>query len=159
MLPEHFAKGAEYAAVAGVVVVLRVGTNAVDAYYIALVLYGAGLQQGFPGEAALLGPVGHVEEHIVFITQVSCPYGEAEVVADLQVYAPAVHLCYGAPFAAGVVLVFAAVSKEVPLIVDADVAIGLHPEHAVVVFSVFFYDETSGEDAAVFYGHIGHPAH
>ena len=54
MLPEHFAKGTEYAAVAGIVVVLCVGAYAVYAYYVALVLYGAGLEEGFPGEAALL---------------------------------------------------------------------------------------------------------
>ena len=87
------------------------------------------------------------------------PDREAQVVADERGDAPTVY-AYEEPFATwSIVFIFAGVAEQVAFVVDAELPVGLHPDEAVEVLAPFFNNQATGEDAAVFCGHVLHPIH
>ena len=115
---------------AGVVAPL-IGPGAVHADGKALVLDGAGTQQGVPGQDAFLGPVGGVEDGVVVVT-VAAERGEPQVVADEQQYPQAAELHHHAVAAGGVVERLAGVGEQVMLVIPPDIAVGQRKAKAVV---------------------------
>ena len=84
-------------AVAGVGDIVAVVPYPVYADDVGLVFDGAGLEEGFPGVGAAFGPVGDIDEDIVFGPHplslcreggLPCPHRKAKVITNLKVYFP-----------------------------------------------------------------------
>src|SRR5579872_468481 len=56
-------------------------------------------------------------------------------------------------------LVFFCIRKQVAFVVESYVPVRLHPEHAVIILTILFYDHAAGKNTAIFYSDISHPPH
>jgi len=101
-----------------------------------------------PGVGPAFGPIGDVDNEVVFEGGVwfgfgevlAAPDRETEVVANQEEHFPAFDGCDEAFLTGGIVIVFGCVGKPVSFIVAAILTIGKHPDEPVEVVTIFFDD-------------------
>jgi len=168
---ENFSQGIDKHGIAAVVNIVPIVTHPVDAYDIDLVFDGTGLEEGLPGMAAAFGPVGHVDEEVVFGGDggsgagggrwggglLPGPDGEAEVVTNEEVDPPSIDGGDKSSMAGRIMLILSGIGKSVPFVIHAVLAIGQHPYEPVVIISILLDDQTPGEDDLLPGSHLLHP--
>ena len=128
---------------------------AVHAQHVGLVLDGTRGKQLFPSVFAGFGPVGHNHEQVVGIAHVAAEDGKAQVVAhdELDVEAAVAH--YGGERVALLVhAVFAGKGKEMPLVVEGLLAVGLDKEGTVVELAGGVGQEAAAQGQVVVPGQL-----
>ena len=160
---KDLAHGVDDHRVAAVLNVVAVIADAVDADNKGLVFDGPGLQQGLPGKGAPLGPVGDVDDQIVFrqsiLAGLAAPDGEPEVIADQQQDPPAFDGGDEAFVSGGIMFIFPGIGKPVPFVIIAVLTVGQHPDQPVKIFPFLFNDNTARENDLFPGGDGAHPGY
>src|SRR5262245_56105777 len=117
---EWLAKVVERGTVAGVIDPFGIWPDAIHADAVTEILDRAGAQQRLPRVATALGPVRHVDEHVVAVVRadpIATPDRKAQVVADERTDPEAAERDDESHIAGGVVLVLAGHAEEMALVV------------------------------------------
>src|SRR5579872_5583211 len=101
-------QGADDHRVPAMIDIVPVDADPVDTDDITLVLNGPGLQEGLPGEGPAFGPVGNIDDAVVFERRFAglglpAPDRKPEVIADEEQHPPAIDRSDQPPVARGIV--------------------------------------------------------
>ena len=140
---------------------LWVIAHTVATHHIALVLDGACSQEGVPDVGTGRGPVGDIQQDVVFeltvFHRVSAPYGESQVVADLRTDAPSLILEDGQCVSFLEQFRFGTGGEEVTLVVSAHNAVWCDEIEAVIPFPAFVYGHAARHRRVLVDSKLLHP--
>ena len=117
-------------AVAAVVMPVAVGSHAVTAHHVRLVLNCTRYQQRLPVQGARCRPVGNIQRQVVIVA-VARPHREAQVVADQRQNTPAAPLEHHALVTRFIVMMLIRHAEQVAFIVKMHFPFRLHQQEAV----------------------------